>query len=234
MDTVTGPSDTPEADPGSKSEFAYQSIRNRIADGIYGPGHRLVLDRLAREIGVSAVPVREALRRLEAEGYVDFQRNLGATVRTLDAAAYGETAETLAILEATATALAAPHLGKEGMKAARRLNEAMARSLIELDPVEFSNLDQEFHEVLYLPCPNAYLVGMVERESSRLRGIRNASFAFIPKRSEQMIVEHTELLDLIEAGGTAGRIEDQAREHRMATVRYILDRAGASSGVRSR
>src|SRR5262245_45003271 len=68
----------------SRFELAYTTIRQRILNGAYGPGYRLVLDELAREIGMSPVPVREAVRRLEAEGYVDFQRNVGARVATFD------------------------------------------------------------------------------------------------------------------------------------------------------
>ncbi|WP_432828628.1 GntR family transcriptional regulator [Dactylosporangium sp. CA-092794] len=209
---------------GSKAEVAYESIRERILDGTYGPGYRLVLDRLAAEIGVSAVPVREALRRLEAEGYVDFKRNVGATVASIDATAYGETMETLAILEATATALAAPHLGKKEIKAARKVNESMGRSLERLDPVGFSNLNKEFHETLYRACPNTYLLGMVEREWDRLRGIRNSSFAFIPERAQQAVAEHTRLVDLIEGQSTPAKIEDYARVHRMRTAHRFLER----------
>lgn len=214
---------------GSKAEVAYENIRERILDGTYGPGYRLVLDRLAAEIGVSAVPVREALRRLEAEGYVDFKRNVGATVCSIDATAYGETMETLAILEATATALAAPHLGKKEIKAARRLNDAMVRSLERLDPVSFSNLNQELHETLYRACPNTYLLGLVEREGVRLRGIRNSTFAFVPERAQQAVAEHTRLIDLIENQSTPGKIEDYARAHRMRTAHRFLERHGSGS-----
>ncbi|BCB76595.1 GntR family transcriptional regulator [Phytohabitans flavus] len=214
---------------GSKAEVAYEVIRARILDGTFGPGYRLVLDRLAAEIGVSAVPVREALRRLEAEGYVDFKRNVGATVRSVDATAYGETMETLAILEATATSLAAPHLGKKEIKAARKLNESMARSLERLDPVGFSNLNQELHETLYRACPNTYLLGLVDREWERVRGIRSSSFAFIPERAQQAVAEHTRLIDLIENQSTPTKIEDYARAHRMRTAQRFLERHSATS-----
>ena len=62
----------------SKSQSTYSAIRAKIISGAYGPGYRLVLDELSREMGISTVPIREAIRRLEAEGYVDFQRNVGA------------------------------------------------------------------------------------------------------------------------------------------------------------
>lgn len=217
---------------GSKAEVAYESIRGKIVDGVYGPGYRLVLDRLANEIGVSAVPVREALRRLEAEGYVDFKRNVGATVCSIDASAYAETMETLAILEASATALAAPLLTKGEIKSARKINELMVSSLERLDPVGFSQRNHEFHEVLYLKCPNHYLLGLVEREWARLRGIRHSSFAFVPDRARQAVGEHVRLLDLIEAGATAHKVEDYARAHRMRTAHRFLERynAGVASG----
>ena len=66
--------------PLSKSESVYRELRSRIISGRYNAGYRLVLDQLAREMGVSAVPVREAIRRLEAERLVTFTRNVGAEV----------------------------------------------------------------------------------------------------------------------------------------------------------
>ena len=53
--------------PTSKADHAYDSILQSILDGEYEPGERLVIERLARELGVSVVPVREAIRRLEAD-----------------------------------------------------------------------------------------------------------------------------------------------------------------------
>jgi DNA-binding GntR family transcriptional regulator len=214
---------------GSKAEVAYENIRSKIVEGVYGPGYRLVLDRLAADIGVSAVPVREALRRLEAEGYVDFKRNVGATVCSIDASAYAETMEALAIVEAAATSLAAPLLTKADLKAARKLNEAMGASLERLDPVGFSERNHDLHELLYLPCPNHYLLGLVEREWARLRGIRHSSFAFVPERARQAVKEHTKLIDMIEAGASATKIEDYARNHRMRTARQFLERYAATT-----
>lgn len=68
----------------SKHERAYLVIRQRILDGTYGPGHRLVIDALADELGVSPVPVREAIRRLEAERQVVYRHNAGARVAPVD------------------------------------------------------------------------------------------------------------------------------------------------------
>src|SRR5579875_81573 len=68
----------------SKHERAYAVIRRRILDGTYRPGHRLVIGTLAAELGVSPVPVREAIRRLEAEGRVVYRHNAGPRVAPAD------------------------------------------------------------------------------------------------------------------------------------------------------
>ncbi len=96
--------------PRSKADHAYAMIRERILSGEPKPGKRLVIEQLARELDISAVPVREAIRRLEAEGYITYTRNIGATVGSIDLSRYPETVEALAVLEAAATALAMPHL----------------------------------------------------------------------------------------------------------------------------
>ncbi|MGH9102089.1 MAG: GntR family transcriptional regulator [Acidimicrobiales bacterium] len=208
----------------SKADAAYEAIKADIVDGTHQPGSRLVLDQLARRLDVSAVPVREAIRRLEAEGYVTFQRNLGATVAMIDATAYGESMETLAILEGAATALAAPLLAKRDLRAAHRINEGMAASLDRLDPVSFTWGNYELHELIYRPCPNRHLVDVIGREWSRLGAIRRSTFAFVPDRARGAVAEHAELLARIEAGGSPAEIEDFARRHRLATARAFLQR----------
>ncbi|POC77265.1 GntR family transcriptional regulator, partial [Vibrio vulnificus] len=100
-----------ETSAASKSELAYSSIRGHILAGDYAPGHRLVLARIASDLGVSVVPVREAIRRLEAEKLLTFKRNIGATVAGIDPTEYLYTMQTLSIVESAATALALPALG---------------------------------------------------------------------------------------------------------------------------
>ena len=92
----------------SKAEASYALLRERILDGTYGPGYRLVLDQLARETGVSTIPLREALRRLQSDGFVQVVRNVGARVAEFDSSRVEHTLHVLARLEGYATAVAAP------------------------------------------------------------------------------------------------------------------------------
>lgn len=216
----------PQLAHGAKADHAYETIRGKILDGTYGPGFRLILDRLATEIGVSAVPVREALRRLEAEGYVDFTRNVGARVRWIDVTDCAESLQTLAVLEASATAMAAPRLDQSSLAQARAANKAMAESLARRDAAAVINEDCNFHETLYEACPNTYLVAMVRREMTRVQRLGSAIMALAPERAQHAVEEHARLIELIESGARSSRIEDMARGHRERTAELLVNRYG--------
>src|SRR5690606_27269496 len=94
----------------SKLTRAYRHIAERIEDGRFAPGHRLVLAPLAEELGMSVVPVREAIRLLEAEGLVTFERNVGAQVAMINADEYMAAYDALTVVESAAIALGATHM----------------------------------------------------------------------------------------------------------------------------
>jgi DNA-binding GntR family transcriptional regulator len=204
--------------PVTKQERVYQAIRERILSGAYGPGYRVVIDALAEEFEISALPVREAIRRLEAEGLVIYRPNAGAQVAPADPSAFDDEMTVLALLEGYATALAAPKLGKAGLKKLREINAQMVVAAEQLDSLEFGRLNQEFHAFIYGHCSNPVLVTMLRDSARRLDAIRRTVFVQIPYRGAQSVSEHLELIELIEKGAPAARIEAKAREHKMHTV----------------
>ena len=216
---VSTPS-SPAARPRTTSlvDLAYGTIRERIVTGAYSPGYRLVLDELARELGASVVPVREAIRRQEAEGYVDFQRNIGARVASFDETQFEQTLHVVALLEGYATALAAPHMRRADLARARKANERMRASLTDLNAVQFSELNREFHFAIYDRCPNQHIRSLLEAQWSRLATIRRSVFAFVPGRTTYSVAEHDEILELIAQGAPADQIEQAARAHKLRTA----------------
>lgn len=211
----------PAAAP-SKAQTAYQWIKQRIFDAEYTPGHRLVLATIAGELDMSVVPVREAIRQLEAEGLVTFEHNVGARVAMRDAGAYRDSMQTLGILEGAATALAAPAMDREGLEKARALNQRLAASLEDFDPHLFTQVNHEFHQVLFQHCPNARLTALVDSEWERLGHLRDSTFAFVPGRARESVAEHETILALIEQGAPTVQIERAAREHRTNTLTSYL------------
>ncbi len=211
------------AEPGSKSTRAYEWIRDRISRHEYAPGYRLVLAPIAAALEMSAVPVREAIRRLEAEGLVTFEHNVGARVAIIDEQEYVHTMQTLGIVEGAATALAAPRLTPDDLDRARAVNERMRRLLADFDSTTFTQLNQQFHSVLYERCPNPHILDLVERGWSRLSGIRDSTFAFVPGRAAHSVDEHDELLRLLRDGADPLEIEIAARDHRWRTMEAFLE-----------
>lgn len=209
----------------SKSERAYRLIRSRIDSGQYVPGYRLVLAPIAAELGMSVVPVREAIRRLEAEQLVTFERNVGAQVSLVKETEYLHTMQTLALVEGAATALAAPHITTEQIGRARAINATMSESLTAFDPQRFTELNLEFHSVLFESCPNPHILDLVHRGWNRMKVLRNSSFSFVPGRAKQSVEEHELILRMIEDQAPAAEIEAVARAHRTTTLDAVLAHA---------
>lgn len=209
----------------SKSERVYQHLREEILTGAYPEGYRIVLDKVARELDVSPVPVREAVRRLEAEGLVVFTRNVGAQVVGIDAGDYADVMQTLAYLEGAATSLAGPHLEPEHLAEATRLNTEMRllATAPDFDAVQFTTLNERFHRVLCEPCPNKHLLELVHREWQRMAMIRRSSFGRLPSRPATSVAEHENLLELLREGAAADDIERIARAHKLRTMKEFLD-----------
>ena len=215
------PDDAP--DLGSKSELAYDWIRERIARHEFQPGYRLVLKAIGDALGMSVVPVREAIRRLEAEGMVSFERNIGARVTLVDETEYAQTMQTLGLVEGLATALSSPLLTEADLARAEAINARMAAILDDFDPHEFTQLNQQFHAVLYERCTNAHILDLVHRGWTRLSGLRDSTFAFVPGRARHSVEEHTGILELIRRGADPLELELAARNHRWRTMDAFLD-----------
>jgi DNA-binding GntR family transcriptional regulator len=210
------------AAPRSKTSQAYAWIKSRISDGTYSPGYRLVLGQIARELDVSVVPVREAIRMLESEGLVTFEHNVGAQVAMHDETEYLYTMQTLALVEGAATSMAAPSIRPTDIARAREINERMIECLEHFDPHRFTELNLEFHSVLFEHCPNPHILDLVHRGWARLTVLRDSTFSFVPGRARASVMEHEELLRQLESGAPAADIESAARAHRTRTLDAFL------------
>lgn len=202
----------------SKSQQAYNWISERIRTRDFEPGYRLVLATIADELGISVVPVREAIRQLEAEGMVTYERNVGASVTTYNREAYYESMDIVATVEANATAQSAPYLNAEDIARAREINQRMRELDIHHDPEEFTQLNKEFHSVLFSKCPNERLKDLVVDQWKQLEYHRVSTFRYVPERAQESTREHEQLVSLIEAGAEPAYIEKVARQHRLATL----------------
>jgi DNA-binding GntR family transcriptional regulator len=202
----------------TKQERVYRALRERILTGEYGPGYRVVIDALAEEFKVSALPVREAIWRLEAEGLVIYRANAGARVAPADPGVFEDEMTILALLEGLATALAAPHLDSEGIARLGAINDSMVTAMEHLDSLGFGRLNREFHALIYDVCPNKALVEILRDVERKLDAIRRTVFVQIPYRGAASVAEHRSLIELISAHAPAAEIEATARAHKLHTI----------------
>jgi DNA-binding GntR family transcriptional regulator len=202
----------------TKQERVYREIRERILSGIYVPGYRIVIDAVVGEFEMSSIPVREAIRRLEAEGLVVFRPNVGAQVAPADPGQFDQEMTVLAVLEGYATAITAPHLGDDEIKRLTEINDNMIDAMEHLDPLRFGHLNQEFHMLIYDHCPNSALVDRLREVARRLDAIRRTVFVQIPYRGASSVAEHRVLIELLTKRAPPEEIEAAARQHKLGTV----------------
>ncbi|OQP07503.1 GntR family transcriptional regulator [Geobacillus sp. 46C-IIa] len=208
----------------NKTQLAYEYILARIESGTYGPGYRVVIDQIARELGLSSIPVREAIRQLEAEGLVEFKPYAGAIVSTINEKEYVETLSVLAVLEGYATALSSTHVTKEAIEELERLNEQMGLALEELELERFSELNYAFHSLIYSHCGNVYLEEQIKQTWQRMKRIRVYGFTLVPQRAKASIEEHRKMIRLLREQAPPHEVEQYARQHKMNTVEAFLRR----------
>jgi DNA-binding GntR family transcriptional regulator len=127
-------------------DMVHHVVREGILGGMYKPGERLPQDRIAEIMGVSRIPVRAALRRLEAEGFVDFVAHRGATVRSLSPKQIAEIYDLRVLLETYALRTAASQITKEELDEF----EQLAKQIDETsDADEWVELRTQFYQRLY-------------------------------------------------------------------------------------
>jgi DNA-binding GntR family transcriptional regulator len=213
------------AGAANKHEFAYRAIRERIEDAVYRPGQRLVIDALARDLHMSQVPIREAIRRLQAEGWISYRRNSGPEVANVGFDQWRGMLEVLAVLEGYATAIAAAHMRPEDISHLREIVDRMQASLKDFDLLAFSAGNREFHHVIYSRCPNQVLVERISETTAQLDAIRGTVFPSVPQRGVGSNEEHRELIEMLERSDSFDKIEAIAREHKLnfltAAVRHF-------------
>lgn len=136
------------------------TVRNAIIEGKIKPGQQLQQDKIAAALGVSIIPVREALAALEEERHVVYYRNRGAFVSEIDAEKVKETYEIRLFLESGALSLALPKIQKADLNAAEQL---LNQEVQATDANEKVRLDLAFHLSLCKPCGRPHLLSLIEQ-----------------------------------------------------------------------
>lgn len=128
----------------SAQDICYAFLQDQIASGRLPAGARIVTDAIAQQLGLSRMPVREALRQLDAEGLVTIRPNRGAVVTSLSPEALAEVLEMRGVLEGLAARHAARRATPADIEDLDALTAAMRRS--GTDPVRWTQRHEDFHD----------------------------------------------------------------------------------------
>jgi DNA-binding GntR family transcriptional regulator len=195
-----------------------ESLRERILKGEFKEGDQLVQEAIAKEYEVSRMPVREALRQLEAAGLVVLKMHKGAVVKGIPSEQIAELFELRALLEADLLAHAIPKMTKADLDAAGAINDDLEKAYHEGEIGKWGELNFAFHNRLYMPSQRVQTLAIVQSINVQTdRYIRLQ--LFLEKSSVVAEAEHQELLALCE--------KKKVREA-VAYLKAHIDNAGRS------
>jgi len=219
----------------TKSEYAYQELRRRILEDELAPGERLLPRPLADELGLSVMPVRDALRMLEGDGLVTLESHRGATVTDISRAAVLETISARMWLEVLAVREAAARHTDASMRAVEKAIAATRAAAEKGDGAAFTRANRDLHEAIEGPASET-LRELIRELWERLWQVRRrvALYTTVPERIPEAQAEHEAIVaGLRERDPTAaGAAMEQHRRSTLSAWEQALPavEAGASAG----
>jgi DNA-binding GntR family transcriptional regulator len=206
----------------TKAQFATSAMRGMIRRGDLAPGQRLDLEALGERMNMSATPIREALRVLEAEGLVTNEPHHG--IRVVDFSLDDAVAlyDLRALLEAHATGLATPLLSDSDLTELERLGRLQSNAVKNGDVVEINERNEDLHFYIYRAAAqqSPYLLDFI----SRLWNAFPWTTAWmVPPRAARSTHDHADIISAIR-GGDADLASRRMHEHIIAGKTFVLDR----------
>jgi DNA-binding GntR family transcriptional regulator len=211
----------------SAGERAYEEIRARVAAGEYSAGDRLREEELSSVIGVSRTPIREAIRRLAAEGLVEFLSHRGAHVASWSDAQLREIFELRALIEAYGAQRAANRIDEDALQRLEELAQQMEEAAFSgtddaMEAVSVAN--NEFHQLVVEQAGSEHLVSFFAKVV-QIPLVHRTFRRYGPDNLARSFRQHRELIDAFRAADAAWA-ESVMRSH-ILSARHIFDAAAA-------
>lgn len=197
----------------TKQEFAYRTLRNAIMRCELRPGERLVIDELARRLEVSAIPVREAIQILQAEGLVVAVPHTGVSVAPVTPQSIQDVFALLEGLETVASRLVAERANPDELARLATLVNEMDAAVAEHRHTDWAQLNTQFHRMIGDLPGLPMLAEMTERVLARWDRIRRYFFSgVLVHRIDQAQREHREIIAALHVADLP-RLETAIRQH---------------------
>jgi len=204
----------------SLGQHVFENLKSAIVKGDLSPGDRLIENQLAESLGISRTPVREAIHKLEREGFLRKKPGGGFSVIGLSRDDVIETFGIRSVLESYAASLAAQKHGKQNLKPLERKIDVFQKRLDSSDFDSLPDINTEFHDLLYGLSESPRLIKMINDLRDQIFRFRQIILkdADLAKMSNQ---DHKDMLDRIRQGDAEG-VEHLVREHLMRGQQAVL------------
>lgn len=179
-------------------EVVCETLRDAIITGVLKPGERLMEIQLAEELGVSRTPVREAIRKLELEGFVIMIPRRGTYVADMSIKDINEVFEVRTALDVLAAGLAAERITEDELEQMERLLVQIGEHIEKGDMDKIVEVDSKFHDILYQASRNDRLVGIINNLREQLTRFRSISMSY-PGRLKNTLEEHSRMVEALAA-----------------------------------
>lgn len=192
----------------SLSECAYQQLKGALCDGTIAAGDILSEGQLAAELGVSRTPVREALRLLASEGWVEIRRGIGAYVKPLSVKDAKDLYEVRCLLETFAIRTSVFNITEEEIDSLERCFRACLNDCKAGTPPDFkrsSTLDWKLHELIVNRCQNDYLKTILRNNYSSMKQYLLLSCEAL-NDIEESTLQHLNILELMRRRDVEGLV----------------------------
>lgn len=176
----------------------YNKLKNAILNGVYKPGESLVEMKLAKELGVSRTPVREALRQLELEGLVSSIPNKGVVVEGVTPQDVEDIYAIRKMIEGLAARWAAEKITDEQLKQMKDILDLMEFYTEKDETDKISDLDTKFHDIIFRACDSRPLESVLTNFHHFIQRARLVSIK-ATGRAPHSLEEHRDIYNALEA-----------------------------------
>lgn len=203
---------------GSSGEDAYVALYEAMLSGELKPGDRIREAEIAKMLGMSRTPVREAMRQLETQGLLSHQPRKGVTIRKLDHSAITELYLVRVTLEGMAAAEAARHASEAEIEALQDM--VASDAMVQADPVRLSRTNRVFHQTIYRAAHNRFLLDMLASLEVTMSLLGKTTLS-LRDRPAPALEEHRRIVAAI-AARAPDDAEAAAKQHIQAAHRARL------------
>lgn len=198
-------------------ELVYEQIKGAILDGWFAPGKKLHQDELANEMGVSRMPVRDALKRLTNDGLIENNINKGFIVKKFTKETLADVLYVRSILESEAVLRAGETFTEDDVETLNNIQRQSEIDMKNANLIKVRELNRMFHFTFYNAIPSKLLLEQIERLWDRFP---NYAMYTKPCNAENSLRTHQSIIDCV-ASANFKKAADEMRLHILHTERSL-------------